>query len=217
MKGGSSLRRRGNRACRKLVTAAAHPPDICVPNCDAQDRCPPNHFCFSKLSGSGSPPICLPGLLGFLCESDIDCMVGKCISDNEPDEGLRLNLCTVPCGNDDDCEKFDSDQGKFVCQLTAPAASCATPDAYRGARCYDDADCTRDEGTSCVFSSKPTSPTDQGTCSRLCPGGTGRARRAAASATSACRSRSRATARRSPAATPATSACPAPPTTAASA
>jgi hypothetical protein len=157
-----------------LVTAAAHPPDICVPNCDAKDRCPPNHFCFSKLSGSGSPHICLPGLLGFLCESDIDCMVGKCVSDNEPDEALRLNLCTVPCSHEDECAIFDSDQGKFVCQLDGSGSGrCATPDAYRGARCYDDADCTRDEGTSCVFSSKPTSPTDQGTCSRLCPDGTG--------------------------------------------
>jgi hypothetical protein len=156
----------GQSCLPKLVTAAAHPPDICVPNCDSHDRCPPNHFCFSKLSGSGSPHICLPGLLGFLCESDVDCIVGKCVSDEEPDEALRLNLCSVPCGNDDDCQKFDSDQGKFVCQLSR--GQCSTPDAYRGARCYTDADCTRDEGTSCVFSSKPTLPTDQGTCSRLC-------------------------------------------------
>ena len=77
----------GSRACPSWSPPAAHPPDICVPNCDSQDRCPPNHFCFRKLSGTGSPHICLPGLLGFLCESDIDCMVGKCISDNEPDEG----------------------------------------------------------------------------------------------------------------------------------
>ena len=62
--------------------------------------------------GSGSPRICLPGLLGFLCESDIDCMVGKCISDDEPDEGLRLNLCTVPCSNDDDCEKLRQRSGE---------------------------------------------------------------------------------------------------------
>ena len=156
----------GQSCLPKLIAAAAHPPDICVPNCDAQLRCPPNHFCFRKLSGTGSPAICLPGLLGFLCESDMDCMVGKCLSDEEPDEALRLNLCSVPCGNDADCEKFDSDQGKFVCQLDR--GQCSSPDAYRGARCYDDADCTRDEGTSCVFASQPTMAGDQGTCSRLC-------------------------------------------------
>ena len=173
VKGGSSCGP-GQSCLPKLVTPAAHPPDICVPNCDSQDRCPPNHFCFRKLSGPGSPPICLPGLLGFLCESDIDCIVGKCVSDNEPDEALRLDLCTVPCSFDGECEKFDSDQGKFVCVSDGNGAGrCASPDAYRGARCFDDADCTRDEGTSCVFSSKPTSADDQGTCSRLCPGGTG--------------------------------------------
>jgi hypothetical protein len=173
LKGGSSCGP-GQSCLPELVTAAAHPPDICVPNCDSHDRCPPNHFCFSKLSGAGSPHICLPGLLGFLCESDIDCIVGKCVSDNDPDETLRLKLCTVPCSLDGECEIYDSDQGKFVCQPDgAGSGRCATPDAYRGARCSDDSDCTRDEGTSCVFSSKPTSPSDQGTCSRLCPGGTG--------------------------------------------
>ena len=111
------------------------------------------------------------------------------MSDNEPDEALRLDLCTVPCSYDAECEKFDSDQGKFVCVPDGNGPGrCASPDAYRGARCFDDADCTRDEGTSCVFSSKPTSAADQGTCSRLCPAAPGRARRAAASATSACRS-----------------------------
>jgi len=159
----------GQSCLPKLVTPTAHPPDICVPNCDSQDRCPPNHFCFSKLSGPGSPRICLPGLLGFLCESDIDCMVGKCMSDNEPDETLRLNLCTIPCNYDDECEKFDSDQGKFVCVPDGSGGRCSSPDAYRGARCYDDSDCTRDEGTRCVFLGQPTKATDQGTCSRLCP------------------------------------------------
>jgi hypothetical protein len=153
-----------------LVAAAAQPPDICVPNCDSQDRCPPNQFCWSKLSGPGSPHVCLPGLLGFLCESDIDCVVGKCVSDNEPDEALRLNLCTLPCQHDDECARYDSDQGRFVCVLEGSGAGrCATPDAYRGARCFNDGDCTRDEGTKCVFSSRPISPGDQGTCSRLCP------------------------------------------------
>ncbi len=161
--GGSSCAP-GQSCLPKLVAAAAHPPDICVPNCDSQLGCPPNHFCFRKLSGAGSPAICLPGLLGFLCESDVDCMVGTCMPDGEP-EPLALNLCTVVAASEAECEQFDSDQGKLV---RMPDGRCASPDAYRGARCYDDADCTRDQGTKCVFSSKPTLPTDQGTCSRLC-------------------------------------------------
>jgi hypothetical protein len=170
--GGGSSCAPGQSCLPKLVAAAARPPDICVPNCDSQLGCPPNHFCFRKLSGSGSPAICLPGLLGFLCESDVDCMVGKCVSDGEPDP-LELKLCTVTGAAEAECEAFDSDQGKFV---RMPDGRCATPDAYRGARCYDDGDCTRDQGTSCVFSSKPTLATDQGTCSRLCPDGTCTAR-----------------------------------------
>jgi hypothetical protein len=158
----------GQSCLPKLVAAAAHPPDICVPNCDSKLRCPPNHFCFRKVSGEGSPAICLPGLLGFLCETDVDCMVGRCESDEEPDQALELKLCTVDCIDDTDCAKFDSDQGKFVCHRINDRGRCATPDAYRGARCYTDADCTRDEGTSCVFAGRPTLPTDQGTCSRLC-------------------------------------------------
>jgi hypothetical protein len=83
-------------------------------------------------------------------------------------------MCTVPCTLDGECEIYDSDQGKFVCQPDGNGSGrCATPDAYRGARCYDDSNCTRDEGTVCVFNGKPTSSSDQGTCSRLCPGGTG--------------------------------------------
>ena len=80
------------------------------------------------------------------------------------DEPLALNLCTVPCDSNADCEKWDSDQGKFVCI----DHRCTTPDAYRGARCYSDKDCTRDEGTQCVFAGKPDAPTDQGTCSVVC-------------------------------------------------
>ena len=41
-------------------------------------------------------------------------------------------------------------------RLLARAASCATPDAYRGRCCHDDADCTRDEGTPAACSQAPT-------------------------------------------------------------
>jgi hypothetical protein len=160
--GGSSCKP-GQSCLPYLVDEAAHPPDICVPNCGSDFSCPPNHFCFREISGEGSPRICLPGLLGFLCKTDIDCMVGTCMNDGG-DELLALNLCTVPCESNADCTKWDSDQGKFVCI----DHRCTTPDAYRGARCYSDKDCTRDEGTKCVFAGKPNAPTDQGTCSILC-------------------------------------------------
>ncbi len=165
--GGSSCNP-GQSCLPNVVDKAARPPDICVPNCGSDDSCPPNHFCFQRISGKGSPRICLPGLLGFLCESDIDCMVGTCVSDGGPPEE-ELRLCTVPCETAEDCAKWDSDQGKFTCV----DHHCTSPDAYRGARCYTDADCTRDEGTECVFAGLPTKSTDQGTCSTVCGDGSG--------------------------------------------
>ena len=113
-KEGGSACSPGQSCLPYLVDKAAHPPDICVPNCGSDYSCPPNHFCFQEISGPGSPRICLPGLLGFLCQTDIDCMVGTCMNDGV-DEPLALNLCTVPCESNADCEKWDSDQGKFVC------------------------------------------------------------------------------------------------------
>lgn len=35
-------------------------PDICVPNCDANLRCPPNFVCSRAVSGPLGPPVCLP-------------------------------------------------------------------------------------------------------------------------------------------------------------
>jgi hypothetical protein len=152
-----------------LVPAAAHAPDICVPNCDSQQNCPPNHVCFQKISGPANPAICIPGLLGFICETDINCLVGKCLPDGDP--VASLNLCTVPCNNDTDCAIYDSNQGTFVCVLRSDGKSyCEAPYSYRGNACRTDDDCVRngvrDTTTSCYFQSPPVQPTDVGTCLR---------------------------------------------------
>ncbi len=147
-----------------LVPPSANAPDICVPNCDAQGNCPPNHTCFQKISGPANPAICIPGLLGFICATDINCLVGKCMSDGDPDADNGLKLCTIPCNSDADCSTFDSDQGLFSCI----GGHCETPNAYRGNSCFTDADCTRDENTFCYFQTPPAKPTDLGTCLRPC-------------------------------------------------
>lgn len=152
-----------------LVPASAHAPDICVPNCDSQQSCPPNHVCFQKISGPANPAICIPGLLGFICESDINCLVGKCLPDDDP--VASLNLCTIPCSSDDDCALYDSDQGTFGCVLRSDGNHyCESPYSYRGNACRTDADCVRndvrDTTTSCVFQTPPEKPTDIGTCLR---------------------------------------------------
>jgi len=157
----------GETCLRKVIPAGANPPDICVPNCDSEGHCPPNHFCLSAISGPANPDVCIPGLLGFVCNTDVDCLLGTCMDDGGTGAGGdNLKLCTTTCNSDDDCNKFDSDQGLFVCNKAAtPHPVCATPNAYRGASCDTDADCIRDKDSKCMR----TAPTDrQGTCLHEC-------------------------------------------------
>jgi hypothetical protein len=166
--GGDTACSPGETCLPKVIPATANPPDICVPNCDSQGRCPPNHFCLSKISGPANPKVCIPGLLGFVCETDIDCLVGKCQSDNPSDPMVALNLCTVACTSDDECAKYDSVQGDFFCSAGPDNRHCVTPNAYTGALCRDDADCDagmREKGTKC-FRQLPDDPA--GTCLYAC-------------------------------------------------
>ncbi len=159
----------GETCLKQVIPAAAHPPDICVPKCDSRLQCPPNFLCLKdpKISGPGNPGVCVPGLLGFKCQSDVDCLVGRCL----PDGGDKLipgspglNLCTVDCESDADCTSFDSEQGLFFCN---PDHHCVTPQAYLGASCNSQVDCTRDpDTTACAFLS--SDPADQGTCVHPC-------------------------------------------------
>ena len=144
------------------IPPEGNPPDICVPTCDSQGRCPPNHFCLSKISGPANPNVCIPGLLGFVCETDVDCLVGKC-----QDDGNGLKLCTTPCSKDTDCSKYDSVQGAFICSTDANP-HCVTPSAYTGALCNTSADCSRDKGTICA---KQSAEAKQGTCLFPCDAG----------------------------------------------
>lgn len=155
----------GETCLPKVIPAAGNPPDICVPNCDSNGRCPPNHFCLSKISGRANPSVCIPGLLGFVCETDIDCLVGKCQSDDDahPDQGLKL--CTTPCLSDDDCSKYDSLQGAFVCSAGPKNRHCISPSAYTGALCNTTDDCSRDMGTVCA---KQSPDAKSGTCLLPC-------------------------------------------------
>jgi hypothetical protein len=153
----------GETCLTKVIPPEAHPIDVCVPNCDSLGRCPPNHFCLSTVSGPANPPVCIPGLLGFVCQHDVDCLLGKCLSDGDPTSALTL--CTAGCDRDEDCTKFDSVQGHFVC---SEDHRCITPDAYTGTLCKHDTDCgKRDPGTKCrrAPGTPTTAPT---TCLRPC-------------------------------------------------
>jgi hypothetical protein len=132
----------GETCLQEVIPTSANPPDICVPNCDSHNRCPPNFLCYSKASTDASPNVCIPGLLGFACETDIDCMIGTC---REKETGYKF--CTAKCNTLEDCSKFDGPQGKFLC-VKNPAAPldlgyCETPNAYRGTICDTTADCAK--------------------------------------------------------------------------
>ena len=159
----------GQVCLKDVVPAAVNPPDICVPKCDSHLQCPPNFLCLAdpKISGSGNAAVCVPGLLGFKCGSDVDCLVGKCQSDNG-DKALTgstaLNLCSVDCTSDADCELFDSAQGLFFCSADH---RCVTPQAYLGASCNSQDDCQRDPTTT-VCAHLSADPKEQGTCIHPC-------------------------------------------------
>jgi hypothetical protein len=155
----------GEICLRNVIPASANPPDICVPQCDSNENCPPNHFCLPAISGKANPKVCIPGLLGFVCnKTDIDCLIGTCFDDggSGPGRSDDLHLCTIDCVTDADCMKFDGPQGHFVCN---PSQHCVSPDAYRGASCNDSDDCSRDQGSICVRSHESDK---QGTCLRQC-------------------------------------------------
>jgi hypothetical protein len=156
----------GETCLQEVVPPEAHAADICVPNCDSHQRCPPNFLCYKKASTSVAPNVCIPGLLGFTCDSAIDCMVGTCNS-----TGIGYNVCTTTCGGEADCQRFDGEQGSFSC-IKNPAdptqlGVCQTPDAYRGSICNDTADCVdRNPEEVCMR----VSPSDaQGVCLKPCP------------------------------------------------
>ena len=132
----------GESCLQDVVPRDAHPPDICVPNCDSHERCPPNFLCYRKVSSDAAPSVCIPGLLGFTCSSSIDCMVGTCTP-----TGIGYSVCTTECDTQADCERFDGEQGKFVCvkneaMPTTPGV-CQTPDAFRGSICRTSEDCVK--------------------------------------------------------------------------
>ena len=148
-----------------VVPAATHAPDICVLNCDSNGNCPPSFSCDQKVNGPANPAVCIPGLLGFSCGADLDCLMGRCLNDDAADPAAGLNTCSVACSGDGGCTQFDSSLGLFVCAN----GHCETPSSYTGTSCLTDADCTRDPDTICAFQTPPYSPSSLGNCLRACP------------------------------------------------
>ena len=156
----------GETCLRNVIPPEANPPDICVPNCDSSLDCPPNFLCYRKVSTVVTPKVCIPGLLGFTCADDMDCMLGTCQSND-----IGYKVCTTKCNAESDCQQYDGIQGKFTCVKPALPGTCQTPDSYRGSVCDKDADCkARNDQEICNrFDAKAAT----GTCLKPCdPDGT---------------------------------------------
>ena len=121
----------GETCMSDVLPASSRPPDICVPNCDANGNCPPNYFCYSSVYSKKLPPICIPGLLGLRCNSNLDCLFGECV---KSDAGFKS--CSVRCENDVDCARFDSVHATLFCNADG---WCAGVRATRGTQCDADA------------------------------------------------------------------------------
>jgi len=128
----------GETCLRKELSQASHPPDICVPNCDSNNNCPPNYFCIPALYSRTSPPICIPGLPGFRCKTNLYCLVGDCV-----ESGSNFKYCSTPCMSDEECTKLDSEQETFIC--SKDRGYCVGSRVYIGGLCRADADCRGSE------------------------------------------------------------------------
>jgi hypothetical protein len=150
----------GETCLRDILPRTSFPPDICVPNCDANGNCPPNYFCYPEVYSKGVPAICIPGLLGLRCRSRLDCMFGDCVEN----AGLAYKVCSTTCASDADCARFDSEQGTFFCN---DRGYCVGARAYRGAFCNTSNDCLY-PGETCA---RLTITTALGVCLQGCPAG----------------------------------------------
>jgi hypothetical protein len=114
-------------------------PVTCAVQCD-RFTCPPNFTCIG--SSDGSPPVCLPGVLGMRCTSNEDCITGDCI-----DTGAGFSVCTFSagCATDEDCRDFGSNPG-FTCVEGVPGAGshCISTIPFQGANCELSSECSAD-------------------------------------------------------------------------
>ncbi len=123
-------------------------PDLCVPNCDARGSCPPSFVCSTESLGNlgTTGGFCVPGLLGFPCASDVDCMMGRCLSASD------RRVCTIECADEATCAAFDNDgfvkrQMRFSCATEPESgrAECVSPETYLLRTCTGDTDCSTRE------------------------------------------------------------------------
>jgi hypothetical protein len=113
-------------------------PVTCAVRCD-KFTCPPNYACIAS-PNSGSPPVCLPGIIGMRCSSDEDCLAGVCI-----DTGAGFSLCTPAggCNSEADCRLLGT-KPPFACAEGIPDGDsyCFSTVPFHGANCEINDQCS---------------------------------------------------------------------------
>jgi hypothetical protein len=137
----------GESCLPMLVPSTTPVPDLCVPACDSDLDCPPNYACWRRLSGPGSPNVCIPTLPGARCTTSLDCWAGECL-----DTGEGFSLCAVPCASDRDCVPFSDSSRRQYCAPTGNGRRhCIGVSPFGGALCAVDDVCPA--GQKCFFTS----------------------------------------------------------------
>ena len=95
---------------------------VCAPNCTRNPRggevveelCPRSFVCASKVLSSLPYRFCLPGLFGFPCENDDQCLIGTCLP-----MGSHTKACSIQCTTSDQCSALyhpsDAQKAEVAC------------------------------------------------------------------------------------------------------
>ena len=155
----------GERCLDETYRVAGRYPDICLPSCEHDEACMPNFACMQSEAAPGADPICVPGVPGVRCTSDLDCLVGKCA-----DLRVGFGICTIECDDDDDCTILEREPLYFVCAGEGDGPKyCVNPTPFGGANCnIDDPHCP-EETPDCLLYS-PWGVAQSGECRRPCDG-----------------------------------------------
>jgi hypothetical protein len=157
----------GESCLPNLVAPQSKPIDLCVPHCDSNLNCPPNTFCYRKISDSAATPnVCVAGLPSFRCNSRTECLVGDCV-----EVVPTLKACSVPCFDDSTCRPLELPGSPQVCgRFEQEKRYCVSVDLFSGSNCKTDADCLG--GRVCTrYSPYGTSVEDVGYCLMPCRDG----------------------------------------------